>query len=148
MPRYKRAISPTGFYHVVARGNGRQTIFYSDADRRIFLKYLEEALRKYQITNIAWCLMSNHVHLLLRDNKQNLSKAIQLLLGKYASYFNKANERVGHLFQDRFSSSAIESDRHLLEPFSTSTTTLNERGYALPKNTPGAATANISVNQR
>lgn len=115
MVRTRRILSESGYYHVTARGNGRQVIFECDDDRRTFLTMASEATKRHNITVIAWCLMSNHVHLLLQDGSNQLSKMMHTLLGSYASYFNRTYGNVGHVFQERFNSSPIESDSYLLE---------------------------------
>ena len=115
MPRAKRVLSESGFYHVTARGNGRQIIFEDDEDRKAFLDYLGRSKEKYQIKIISWCLMDNHVHLLVGDQKGNMSKMMQSVIGGYAGYFNRKYGQIGHVFQDRFASSPIESDAYLLE---------------------------------
>lgn len=115
MPRAPRIKSESGYYHVIVRGNGRQLIFNDDEDRYMFITMARAAFSKYPITVIAWCLMGNHVHLLIRDESDNLSMAMQALLTRYARYFNKTSGHVGHVFQERFSASPIESDAYLLE---------------------------------
>lgn len=113
--RTRRNASETGFYHVTARGNGRQLLFESDDDRRKFLALLERARDDCSITFLAWCLMDNHIHLLLRAEVDDLSKAMLCVCGGYASYFNERTGHVGHVFQGRFHSEPIEKESHLLE---------------------------------
>ena len=113
--RAKRNASATGYYHVTARGNGRQLLFESDRDRRKFLELLERAGNDYSVALIAWCLMDNHVHLLVRAEVDDLSRAMLRVCGSYASYFNGRTGHVGHVFQGRFHSEPIEKDSHLLE---------------------------------
>lgn len=115
MDRIARARSETGFYHVVSRGNNKRPIFSDDVDRHRFLKLLQDCCAQYDINIIAWCLMSNHVHLLFEDLHGQLSEAMKRLLGGYAAYFNARTGRIGHLFQGRFSSRAIDTDAYLLE---------------------------------
>lgn len=115
MPRARRALSESGFYHVTMRGNGRQIIFEDDEDRKSFLDFLRRGKEKYQVGIIAWCLMDNHVHLLVGDQKGTISKIMQSLASGYAGYFNRKYGQIGHVFQDRFASSPIESDVYLLE---------------------------------
>ena len=110
-----RIKSETGYYHVVTRGNGRQLIFENDADREQFLSLLKECMDKEGIGIIAWCLMANHVHLVLYDQQDGLSASMQRLLAGYARRFNARTGHVGHVFSSRFSSSSIESERYLLE---------------------------------
>lgn len=115
MPRSPRARASTDLYHVTARGSGRQLLFEDDADRRRFMELLRDALASHGIALLAWCLMGNHVHLLLEDPEFELSKAMQKLLSSYARYYNTRTGHVGHVFQERFSSEPIEEESHLIE---------------------------------
>lgn len=117
MPRGPRKVAESGFYHVVMRGNGRQIIFADDSDRRAFLELCCEAFldEDCDASVLAWCLMDNHVHLLLRGEIGDISSAIRKVCGSYAIRFNAKEGRCGHLFQDRFGSSCIEDDGYLLE---------------------------------
>ena len=112
--RTARKQSETDIYHVVTRGVGRQLIFEDDEDRAFFLKALDRALDGADCTLYAWCLMGNHVHLLLRAPMAALSVIMQKTLGLYAQRFNERHERVGHLFQERFWSEPIEDDAYFL----------------------------------
>lgn len=115
MPRAPRKQSESGYYHVIARGSGRQNIFEDDSDRYAFLRMMRKSLHDNGIAVLAWCLMSNHVHLLVYDPERKLSKAMQVLLRAYAVRFNEKSGHVGHVFQERFISEPIESDSYLLE---------------------------------
>ena len=88
MPRIARRVAESGFYHVVLKGNGGQIIFDDDEDRRAFLAALSSSLEDTELSLIAWCLMSTHVHLLLSDESGCLSSAMHSLATKYAGYFN------------------------------------------------------------
>lgn len=112
--RTARKRSEADIYHVVARGAGRQIIFEDSADRKRFLNILDNALEESSVEILAWCLMSNHVHLLLHAPIESISAAMHRVLGSYALYFNAKSGRVGHLFQGRFSSEPIDSDSYLL----------------------------------
>jgi len=114
MARNPRQFSASGFYHVVCRGNGRQLIFEDDNDRTRFLGLYESALDETDMSTIAWCLMGNHVHLLVRDDAQALSPMMQKVLCGYAKRYNSRTEHVGHLFQERFYSKPVEDDESLL----------------------------------
>ena len=114
MPRRAREYADTGFYHVIHRGNGRQLLFEDDRSRRLFLKLLTEHTSEEEIDIIAWCLMSNHVHLILHDEGGRLSEAMHGLATSYARYFNGTTGHVGSVFQDRFTSVPIKDDRQLL----------------------------------
>lgn len=114
MPRRQRLTGETGFVHIVARGTNRQDIFYDDQDRMVLLKYISVLRKEMDFSIIAYCFMSNHIHLVLYDKEKRFSKIMQRLFVKYVKYFNAKYDRVGHLFQDRFSSECIESERYLL----------------------------------
>ena len=109
-----RTFSESGYYHVVSRGNGRQNIFESDDDRRSFVELLSVFAGRNEVDVIAWCLMGNHVHLILRDDQSRLSETMQCLLTTYSRRFNRRERHAGHVFQARFSSAPIEDDRYLL----------------------------------
>ena len=112
--RTARKMGESDVYHVVARGAGRQIIFEDDADRGRFLAALDRLLGDFPVELYAWCLMPNHVHLLLHAPLEVLSALMRRLLGSYALYFNAKSGRVGHLFQERFSSEPVDDDAYLL----------------------------------
>lgn len=114
MPRCARRVSDSGFYHVMLRGNGRQVIFEDDADRRAFLEALAGTMSSRGIAIVAWCLMSNHVHLLLIDAEGRLSEAVHALTTSYAGWFNRRAGHVGSVFGGRFRSVPVEGDAQLL----------------------------------
>lgn len=114
MPTAPRRISESGLYHVVARGNGKQLIFTDDADREMFCSHLSRFASEDGLSVIAWCLMDNHVHLVLQDDSRRLAYAVGSLLGAYAKYFNRITGHVGSVFQPRFFSEPIEDDEYLL----------------------------------
>ena len=115
MPRGPRQQSESGFYHVVLRGNGKQLLFEDDDDRLRFLELLSEKTEGDGIAIIAWCLMSNHVHLLLDDPDSRLSHAMHALGTAYARAFNEKSGHVGAVFQGRFTSIPLTSNRQLLQ---------------------------------
>lgn len=115
MPRLARRIGASGFYHITIRGNGHQILFESDADRQFFLKLLERYGQQYGIEYLAWCLMDNHIHLLMLDPSFNQSKALHDIGGVYAAYFNRSYDHVGSVFQSRFTNIPIETDNQLLQ---------------------------------
>lgn len=110
-----RKMSESGYYHAIARGNGRQLIFEDDDDRLLLLQKLEEVFAQKHIVVIAWCLMGNHFHLALLDREQALSAAFQAVLSSYARIYNRKTGHSGHLFDARFWSEPIKSDAQLLE---------------------------------
>ena len=104
----------TGYYYVCARGTNKQLIFESDEDRWEFLELMRDCCRDVQVTIVAWCLMGNHVHLVLADYEDRMSAAMHRLLLTYARRFNKRTGRTGHLFQNRFDRRSLDTDRHLM----------------------------------
>ena len=114
MPRGARLKSSLGIYHIMIRGINKNNIFFDDMDRKTFMKYLLEFKKKYDIRILAYCLMSNHVHILVKDEHDNVSKAMQSISIKYSQYFNEKYERCGHLFQNRFKSEIVESLDYLV----------------------------------
>jgi putative transposase len=102
-----------GYYHVTARGNDGMSIYADVVDRRVFLAYLERVAGDAEWTLYAWCLMTNHFHLVLENRRPNLSQGMHRLNGLYARWFNDRHERTGHLFGKRFGAKAIEDDRQL-----------------------------------
>ena len=113
MPRKSRSKSSTKVYHIILRGNAKQDIFLEEQDYMKFMKELSKTKEKYEYKIYTYCLMPNHIHLVLYDEKDNLSIAIQSLAISYSSYWNKKYERVGHLFQNRFLSKAVETESYL-----------------------------------
>ena len=115
MPREMRTFSSSKTYHNILKGIDDQTIFYDEQDRRIFLKQLLETKKEYGFTVHAYCLMGNHVHLVMRCDNPILSKAMQSLQIRYVRYFNKKYMRIGTLFRDRFRSKKVEDLEYFLE---------------------------------
>ena len=114
MPRGPRKKSASGVYHIVLRGINKQTIFYDDEDREVFLNRLKIVKKDKPYKLYAFCLMSNHVHLLIKEEKEPISKIFCKVLSSYVYWYNRKYERIGNLFQDRFKSEVIGKDAHLL----------------------------------
>lgn len=102
-------------YHVTARGNAQQDIYLADNDRQKFLALFQQVCDRYQWLCHAYCLMSNHYHLLIETQAPTLSKGMKYLNGTYTQAFNRHNQRVGHLLQGRFKSILVDKDSYLLE---------------------------------
>ncbi len=115
MPRKPRVNLPGGYYHVMMRGNGGDNIFYSPTDRSRFLLLLQQGLERYGHRIHAFCLMDNHVHLLIQVGAIPLSKIIQNVGFRYTRFINHRHKRLGHLFQGRFKSILVDADSYLLE---------------------------------
>jgi putative transposase len=115
MARPLRLPFPGGIYHVTARGNDRQTIFEDDADCSLFLIVLASVVARYRVRCHAYCLMSNHYHVLLQTPEGNLSAAMRQLNGVYTQRFNRSHERCGHVLQGCFGAQLVDGQAYLLE---------------------------------
>jgi putative transposase len=114
MPRDARKKSKTGIYHVMLRGINRQNIFEDDEDRRKFLDIMIECKRICEYQLLGYCLMGNHVHILIKEEKEPIEKIFKRIGARYVYSFNWKYNRCGHLFQDRFKSEVVEDDRYFL----------------------------------
>ena len=103
------------YYHILSRGNKQEVIFLADHDRQTFLKTIARMSERFEVTIIAYVLMDNHYHLLIRTNRPNLSKSMQWLGTTYTTIFNLRNSQSGHLFQGRFKSILVENEAYLLQ---------------------------------
>jgi putative transposase len=114
MPRRGRQLAESGIYHVMLRGVNRDAIFLDDEDCARFLHALGQARDASGCVVLAYCLMGNHVHLVLRTADEPIGAVVKRLGVRYAGWFNRKYGRVGHLFQDRFKSVAVEDDGHFV----------------------------------
>ncbi|HHW30197.1 MAG TPA: transposase, partial [Clostridiaceae bacterium] len=114
MPRCARQKSRTGVYHIIIRGANRQEIFHDNNDRLRFLEILKKVKTISQMKVHGWCLMDNHVHLLLKEGNEDISISMKRLGVSYVWYYNQKYKTIGHLFQDRFLSENVETERYLL----------------------------------
>ncbi|MCQ2592935.1 MAG: transposase [Treponema sp.] len=112
MSRKPRLYCESQIYHVILRGNNKQEIFYDDRDRYFFIRKLEFYVKEMGIAVFSYCLMDNHVHILIGNANLTMSKLIQKLATSYAMYFNRKYGRCGHLFQGRYKSEPVENDRY------------------------------------
>ncbi len=117
MGRAARAKSGSGTYHVIVRGINRQNIFLDDSDRGVFLDRLSTYKKECGIKIYAYCLMSNHFHLLLAETEKPVSVFMKKLGTSYSYRFNRKYDRVGHVFQDRYKSEPVEDDAYFLTVF-------------------------------
>jgi putative transposase len=115
MARPLRVEFSGAIYHLTSRGNARQKVFFTDADRELFLDTLTGVVSRYSWICHAYCLMANHYHLLVETPKGNLSLGMRQLNGMYTQSFNRRHNRVGHLFQGRFKAILVEKESYLLE---------------------------------
>lgn len=102
-------------YHVTSRGNERKAIYQNEADHQAFLELMAQVCERFNWVVHAYCLMTNHYHLLLETPDANLSDGMRQLNGVYTQTFNRTHKRVGHLFQGRFKAILVQKDSYLLE---------------------------------
>ena len=131
----------TGFYRVCARGTGKQLIFESDEDWREFLELIRECCRDARVTIVAWCLMDDHVDLVLLDYEDEMSPAMQRLLLTYARRFNKRTGRTGCLFRERFERRSLDTDWQVMEAIRSVHANPQEAGIALIERYPWSSFA-------
>jgi len=109
MPRLARHVFPNIPHHITQRGNRREDIFFHDDDKLLYLEWLTDYCLKHRVTILAYCLMDNHVHLVLvPETADGLQKVLKPLHMRYAQYINKQHGWTGHLWQGRFFSSALD----------------------------------------
>jgi putative transposase len=113
MARRPRVFAPGLLYHVIVRGNQRQKTFSDKRDYQAYLERLSRYRKKFAVTVYAYCLMPNHVHLLVEGAREPLSKFMQGLQQTYTQYFNRRYKKVGHLFQGRYHAIVCEKDQYL-----------------------------------
>lgn len=104
-----------GLYHVTSRGDGREDIYVSDADRQAWLDVFGQVCKRFNWVCHAWCQMTNHYHILIETPEANLAQGMRQLNGVYTQRFNRAHARVGHVFQGRYKAILVERDSYLLE---------------------------------
>ena len=114
MARQARKKSETGIYHVIFRGINKQNIFEDDEDREKFLGTLKyyKGLCNYLL--YGYCLMDNHIHLLIKEKDETISQVVKRISASYVNWYNEKYERCGHLFQERFKSEVVEFEEYFL----------------------------------
>lgn len=112
MPRQARLILDNVCYHVITRGNEKQTVFRDENDYKAYLKLVSKYKERYKFKIYGWCLMPNHVHMVVESG--SLSKAMHGINLSYAQYFRYKYKSVGHFWQDRFKSYVIQKDEYLI----------------------------------
>lgn len=114
MSRFPRNYIKTTFFHVITQGINKNYIFEKAEDIKYHIKTMYKLSTQHEIKIIAYCIMNNHLHMLLKtDNIKELSKYMQRLNTTYAKYYNKKYNRVGYVFRDRYKSEGIYSEEHL-----------------------------------
>jgi len=114
MSRRARRISSSGIYHVMLRGVNKQSIFEDDEDNKKFLQILTLCKELCKFELYGYCLMSNHVHLLLKETDETISQIIKRIASRYVWWFNKKYSRCGHLFQERYKSETVDDDKYFV----------------------------------
>lgn len=114
IPRVARKKSSSGVYHIILRGINRQTIFRDEEDHKRFLYTLSNFRNTSGYRIYAYCLMGNHLHLLIKEENEKLGITMRRIGASYVYWYNYKYERSGHLFQDRYKSEAVEDDSYLL----------------------------------
>lgn len=110
MPRKARDSSSSNCYHIITRGINKQDIFFDDIDKNKFLKEIIRTKEKYNYNLYAYVLMPNHIHLLIKEDNYSIANIMKSLLVSYAEYINKKYDRIGYVFQSRFTSKPVEND--------------------------------------
>ena len=114
MPRHAREKSESGIYHIILRGINRQSIFHDDEDYQRFLETMDRVKKPGKFELYGYCLMGNHVHLLLREQKDEIATIMKRIGVSYARWYNWKYDRVGHAFQDRYKSEVVKDEGYLL----------------------------------
>jgi putative transposase len=113
MARQPRQVAESGIHHVMLRGVNRDAVFLEEADYKCFLHFLVLVKAASGCRVLAYCLMTNHVHLVVRVTNESVGNVIKRLGVRYVGWFNKKYGRVGHLFQSRFASLPVEDGAYL-----------------------------------
>lgn len=114
MPRRARKKSESGIYHVMIRGINKQTIFEDEEDYEKFEQVLKDCKEISGYSLLSYCLMGNHVHLLIKEEKEALEQIFKRIGARYVYWYNNKYQRSGHLFQDRYKSEPVDDDKYFL----------------------------------
>ncbi|QGU00457.1 hypothetical protein SYNTR_1863 [Candidatus Syntrophocurvum alkaliphilum] len=114
MPRVARRKSETNIYHIMLRGINQQNIFVDDEDNEKFIKTLAKYRKEIEYEIYAYCLMGNHIHLLIKEGNEELGNTMRRIGASYVYWYNWQYNRKGHLFQDRYRSEPVEDDTYFL----------------------------------
>lgn len=115
MPRYARQFSDNDIYHIYVRGNNRNLIFKESSDKEKYLTLLANCKEKFGVEIYAYALMDNHLHILIRADKDKLSISMKNIQQFYTAYYNKKYNRIGRVFGSRFNSKACNDNIYLTE---------------------------------
>jgi len=115
MVRKKREWYIGAKYHIMCRGNHRNDLFRDEEDYQVYLNILKEIKEKIEYEIYCYCLMTNHVHMVIETGEISIGNIMKRINMIYSIYFNKKYNLIGHLFQDRYRSELIEEDKYILE---------------------------------
>ena len=111
MPRQARVVFPNIPHHIIQRGNRREDVFFSDSDRKQYLEWLKEYCKEQKVEILAYCLMTNHIHLIAVPTTQDgLQKVLKPLHMRYAQKINRERGWKGHFWQGRYFSSPLDGE--------------------------------------
>ncbi len=111
MPRQARVVFPNIPHHIIQRGNRREDVFFSDNDRKQYLEWLKEYCKEYKVEILAYCLMTNHIHLIaVPTTEDGLQKVLKPLHMRYAQKINRERGWKGHFWQGRYFSSPLDGE--------------------------------------
>ena len=112
MPRQARKKSNCGIYHIMLRGINQQQIFEDAEDYERFLDILKDCKEICEFELYAYCLMGNHVHLLIKEKKEPIEQIVKRIGSRFVYWYNVKYQRKGHLFQDRFKSEPVDTQKY------------------------------------
>lgn len=136
MPRRSRKNEQGIYNHITVRGVGRRLLFEDDGDRRRFLFLLKNVSLEESCLIFAWCLMDNHVHLLVQAEAESISKMMQRICSAYSHWFNGKHGHVGHVFQGRYGSTPVMTDEHFLAAIKYIHMNPHDMGIVRPQDYP------------
>jgi putative transposase len=111
MPRQARVVFPNIPHHIIQRGNRREDVFFSDSDRKQYLEWLKEYCKEHKVEILAYCLMTNHIHLIaVPTTEDGLQKVLKPLHMRYAQKINRERGWKGHFWQGRYFSSPLDNE--------------------------------------
>lgn len=114
MPRQARQESSTGLYHIMTRGNNKGWIFKKEIYKRIGINLIVEQEKEKRVELYGWCVMDNHMHIIVLSTKEKMESAMWNINRKFARIYNYKEKAFGHVFESRYKSEPIENEAHLL----------------------------------
>ncbi len=115
MPRQAREKSQSGYYHILIRGIPGFSVFSDSHDKRKFIKIVAQGINENRFTMHAFCIMNNHVHMLIKEETESVTTIIRRIIVTYVIYFNKKYNKKGSILYDRFKSNVVETEESMRE---------------------------------